>query len=73
MKKALPNTKVTVKAQKVELQRRVVSDYRVVPRFTREVLNGKPWWWNLLTGTISTPVLGQVVHCTYLAGWNIQL
>ena len=42
-------------AQKVELQRRVVSDYRVVPGLQARVLNGQAVWWNLLTGLYPHP------------------
>ena len=64
MKKALPNT--------VEIQGRVVSDYRIISCVQTRLKQSKP------SGRVNQPdyihaYLGQVIYRTHLAGWQLQL
>lgn len=72
MKKALPNTKVTVKLRRSNYKEEwylIIESYPVYKRgstrASRVVESINPDYIHAC--------LGQIVHCTHPAGWNIQL
>ena len=75
MKKALPNTKVTAKLRKSNYKDEwylIIESYPVYKRGSKlasRVVES-------INRTISTPIWDKssiALHCTNLAGWNIQL
>lgn len=70
MKKALPNTKVTVKLRKSNYKDEwylIIESYPVYKRGSKRASRVVESINHIHTN------LGQVFHCTNLAGWNIQL
>ena len=70
MKKALPNTKVTVKLRRSNYKEEwylIIESYPVYKRGSTRASRVVESINRIYTH------LGQVVHCTYPAGWNIQL
>ena len=73
MKKALPNTEVTAKLRKSNYKDEwylIIESYPVYKRGSKRASRVV----ESINRTISIHTnLGQIVHCTNLAGWNIQL
>ena len=71
MKKALPNTKVTVKLRRSNYKEEwylIIESYPVYKRGSKRA--------SRVVESINRTIhacLGQIVHCTYFARWNIQL